>query len=205
MADHRSISPAPPAATLWHRSDTTFDDVVLVDDDDVAIGTMSKLQAHRLGLRHRAISVLVHDRRNRLLLHRRAPHKYHSAGLWTNTCCSHPRPGEHVFDAATRRLEEEMGISCVLTPLFCMRYRARVSNRLIESEIVHVFGGYFDGTPSPNLDEVSDWRWSSLADVARDIDRRPERYTAWFRMFRRRHWPAISRFAGRPVCEALNA
>lgn len=137
-----------------HRADTTFDEVVLVNEHDVAIGTMDKLRAHELGVRHRALSVLVHDRRNRLLLHRRASSKYHSGGLWTNTCCSHPRPGEPVHDAAVRRLREEMGISCALMPLFSMRYRARVSERLIESEIVHVFGG---STASPSQ-ILAKWR-----------------------------------------------
>jgi isopentenyl-diphosphate delta-isomerase len=178
-----------------HRADTTFDEVVLVNEHDVAIGTMDKLRAHELGVRHRALSVLVHDRRNRLLLHRRASSKYHSGGLWTNTCCSHPRPGEPVHDAAVRRLREEMGISCALMPLFSMRYRARVSERLIESEIVHVFGGCFDGEPEPDPSEVAEWRWTPFAEVASDIDRHPRRYTIWFRKFRCRYWDVIIRNA----------
>ncbi len=172
-------------------ADTSCDDVVLVDDRDVAIGTMPKLRAHELGARHRALSVLVHDRQNRLLLHRRAEAKYHSGGLWTNTCCSHPRPGEEVQAAASRRLQEEMGIACALHPLFRMQYRVQVSDRLIESEFLHVFGGCHEGPPSPHPDEVSDWRWVSLPDIAADVERHPQHYTAWFQLFRRDHWQAI--------------
>lgn len=177
--------------TFWDEADTTFDDVVLVDQDDVATGTMSKLQAHYLGQRHRAISVLISDRQNRLLLQRRAQGKYHSEGLWTNTCCSHPRPGEPVDAAAIRRLRDEMGIACTLTPLFRMRYRVRVSDRMIENEITHVFAGRFDGRPIPNPREVEEWRWVSMRQVEHEIAHHPEQYTAWFRRFHRYHWGKI--------------
>ncbi len=193
MADVQGLT--MDAAPARGRADTSLDEVELVDDADVMIGTMGKLLAHELGLRHRAVSVLIHDRQNRLLIHRRAANKYHSGGLWTNTCCSHPRPGEPVLRAATRRLKEEMGIDVVLSPLFVMQYRARVSRRLIESEVVHAFSGCFEGTPEPDSSEVSDWRWISLPDLCADIDRRPERYTIWFRYFRSRHWPAICQAA----------
>jgi isopentenyl-diphosphate delta-isomerase len=175
--------------------DTTGDEVVLVDDADVAIGVMDKLRAHEEGALHRAISVLLHDRGSRLLLHRRADGKYHSGGLWTNTCCSHPRPGEAVHEAAIRRLQEEMGITCALTPLFRMSYRVKVSERLTEAEIVHVFSGCFEGDPVPDPGEVGDWRWMHLSEVAQDVDRRPECYTAWFRKFRALHWDAITESA----------
>jgi isopentenyl-diphosphate Delta-isomerase len=134
------------------RSDNSADDVILVDEHDRALGTMAKLAAHQRGLRHRAISVIVRDRDNRLLLQQRAATKYHSGGLWTNTCCSHPRPGEDTLEAARRRLREEMGVACELQLLFSTHYRADVSRGLIEDEIVHVFGGRFDGTRiSPSL------------------------------------------------------
>ena len=173
------------------RSENSADKVILVDADDQAIGTMGKLEAHRRGLRHRAVSVIVRDRDNRLLLQQRADVKYHSGGLWTNTCCSHPRPGEANIDAASRRLFEEMGFVCPLTLLFTAHYRADVSPGLIEDEIVHVFGGRFDGTPDPDPAEVADWCWKAADEVARDVEARPERYTIWFREYRRRFWPSL--------------
>src|SRR5262245_32152936 len=130
--------------------DTSTDVVVLVAGDDRPIGTMPKLEAHRRGLLHRAVSVFVRDGSGRLLLQQRAVGKYHSGGLWTNTCCSHPRPGESAAEAAARRLDEEMGLACPLTFLFPMRYCATVSNGLVEHEIVKVFGGVFVGVLATN-------------------------------------------------------
>jgi isopentenyl-diphosphate delta-isomerase len=173
-------------------ADTSADAVSLVDADDREIGTMPKLEAHRRGLLHRAISVVVRDSRGRLLLQKRALGKYHSGGLWTNTCCSHPRPGEGAAEAAARRLVEEMGFTCSLTFLFPMQYRAPVSNGLIENEIVHVFGGQFDGKPDPDPHEVMAWSWKDAADVAKDVENRPEAYTVWFQKYCREHWDALS-------------
>ena len=173
------------------RSENSADEVILVDQHDRPLGTMGKLEAHRRGLRHRAISVIVRDRTNRLLLQQRAAGKYHSGGLWTNTCCSHPRPGENTIDAAHRRLAEEMGFTCPLTLLFTTHYRAAVPGGLIEDEVVHVFGGRFDGIPDPDPHEVADWRWKAPEAVAREIDELPDIYTVWFREYRRRFWPAM--------------
>jgi isopentenyl-diphosphate Delta-isomerase len=155
--------------------------VVLVDDNDVPTGRLEeKLEAHRRGDLHRAFSVLLSDGTGRLLLQRRALAKYHSGGLWTNTCCGHPQPGEAVSAAAERRLMEEMGIACRLTPLFRTHYRAAVSNGLIENEVVHVFGGQFEGVPIPDPSEVEDWRWETLQAIGEDVARRAELYTVWF-------------------------
>lgn len=162
---------------------TDGDLVILVDDDDRATGTLGKLPAHREGRLHRAISVILADGAGRLLLQKRAAAKYHSGGLWTNTCCSHPRPGETADIAAARRLSEEMGIAVTLRPLFTARYRAAVSNGLVENEVVHVFGGRFDGTPSPDPAEVEDWRYAALDAIAADISAEPERYSVWFRKY----------------------
>ena len=178
-------------------ADTSFDQVILVDEHDRAIGIMPKLEAHHQGRRHRAISIFVRDSHGRLLLHQRAAGKYHSAGLWTNTCCSHPRPGEDSADAAARRLVEEMGIVAPLTPLFSMRYRARVPERLIEHEIVHVFGGIFDGVPKRDAIEVADWCWKAPADIVREINERPPAYTIWFRRILRQFETEIARFVSR--------
>jgi len=157
--------------------------LILVDEADAAIGTCGKLAAHRAGLRHRAVSVIVVDGEGRMLLQKRAAAKYHSGGLWTNTCCGHPRPGEEPEDAAVRRLREEMGFACRLRPLFIARYRSPVPPDLIEDEIVHVFGGHFAGTPSPDPGEVADWRRAGLGEIAADMLRAPERYSVWFRHY----------------------
>jgi isopentenyl-diphosphate delta-isomerase len=174
------------------RSDTTHDRVILVDEHDRELGTISKLEAHVRGLRHRAVSVVLRDNRGRLLLQRRAAGKYHSAGLWTNTCCGHPRPGERPQEAALRRLADEMGLGCELTFLFAMHYEAAVSDGLVENEIVHVFTGRCDAEPRPNPDEVAEWRWQAPEDVASDIDAWPEHYTPWFAKLRREFWDRLT-------------
>lgn len=200
---NRSLHRDVPAGTdhSGSRFDTAADEVIVVNANDIAIGTAPKLDAHRRGLRHRAVSVIIGDGHGRLLLHRRSAEKYHSAGLWTNTCCSHPRPGESASDTATRRLAEEMGINCPLAFLFSMYYRANVSNGLIENEIVHVFGGQFNGNPNPNSFEVWEWCWKPSAEIARDVDERPEIYSVWFRKFRRDFWSIIiSSLFAHPDC-----
>lgn len=159
------------------------DAVILVDADDRSVGTCDKLDAHKRGLLHRAFSVLVFDAARRLLLQKRAAGKYHSPGLWTNTCCGHPRPGEDLPAAAARRLEEEMGFCCPLTFVFQTRYTAAVPPDLIENEIVHVFVGRYDGDPRPDRSEIDDWRWRSLEDIVRSVAREPAVYTVWFRKY----------------------
>lgn len=164
--------------------------VVLVDEGDTEIGTMEKQRAHLEGRLHRALSVFVLNGRGELLLQRRAEGKYHSGGLWTNTCCSHPRPGEPVDQAARRRLREEMGIDCDLTPLFAFTYRAPVGPRLVEHEYDHLFAGRWDGDPAPSPDEVDGWRWTPLVEVAREVRENPGAFTPWFRIvFARPDWP----------------
>ncbi len=159
------------------------DPVVLVDANDVEIGTAGKLDAHRRGLRHRAISALVRNSRSEFLLQRRNPAKYHSGGLWTNACCSHPLPGESTADAAKRRLQQEMGVACPLEPLFVFAYRADVPGGLIEDEIVHVFGGQHDGPVEPDSAEASEYKWITLPELMADVGARPEAYTVWFRQY----------------------
>jgi isopentenyl-diphosphate Delta-isomerase len=161
-------------------TDSNCDPVILINGDDMPEGTASKLEAHTLGLRHRAVSVLVADLQGNLLLQRRHPQKYHSGGLWTNTCCGHPRPGEDSEAAAYRRLGEEMGFKCLLAPLFTMSYRARVSKNLIENEIVHVYGGIYEGFPAADPLEVIEWKWMSLTELLEDEIQRPNYYTTWF-------------------------
>jgi isopentenyl-diphosphate delta-isomerase len=170
-----------------------IESVILVDADDRPIGTMEKLDAHRRGLRHRAFSVFVCDDVGRFLLQQRALNKYHSGGLWTNTCCSHPRPNEPVEAAARRRIGEEMGFSCELTHLFLTGYNAPVSCGLIENEVVHIFGGRFDGIPRPDPNEVMAWKWCDPEEIARSIQTHPELYTVWFGIYWRRFWQTFAR------------
>jgi isopentenyl-diphosphate delta-isomerase len=203
----RAGAPGPQAALGRYKAgsrstDTSFDQVILVDKNDRALGTMPKLDAHRRGCRHRAISVIVRDGHGRLLLQQRAACKYHSPGLWTNTCCSHPRLDELAIDAASRRLVEEMGLLTSLGPLFTMRYRAQLSNSLIEHEFVHVFGGISDKAPQPAASEVAGWRWMSWHDVQCDIDLRPQTYTVWFRRMVRDHGTEIAGFCRQPAGSA---
>ena len=154
--------------------------VVLVDAGDREIGTEEKMEAHRRGLLHRAISVFVFRPDGSLLLQRRAWEKYHSGGLWTNTCCTHPRPGESVAAAARRRLREEMGFECELREVFDFTYRAELDGELIEHELDHVFFGVWDGTPAPNPDEVAEWRWDPPSRFPGAFRDEPQAYTAWF-------------------------
>lgn len=161
--------------------------VVLVDRDDREVGTADKLDVHRDGRLHRAVSVFLFDDAGRWLLQRRADGKYHSAGLWSNTACTHPRPGEAPAVAAVRRLEEEMGVRCLLKPAFSFLYRAELDGPepLVEHEFDHVFVGRFSGAPAPAPDEVSAWRWMDVPTLHDELDRAPERYTPWFRMMER--------------------
>lgn len=154
--------------------------VILVDEDDVERGSAEKLRAHADGALHRAFSVLVFNRRGEILLQRRAAGKYHSGGLWSNTCCGHPRPGEETARAARRRLREEMGFECELVRLFGFRYRVELAGGLSEHEYDHVFAGRYDGAPLPDPAEVDAWRWTSLDAIRREVAEASERYTHWF-------------------------
>jgi isopentenyl-diphosphate delta-isomerase len=162
---------------------TSFkENLILVNEADEAIGTMEKLEAHQKGLLHRAFSVFIFNSKNQLLLHQRNPKKYHSGGLWTNTCCGHPRPEEPTQNAAERRLFEEMGFTVPLQSEFSFIYKAKFSNQLTEYEFDHVFFGSFENEPTPNPDEVSDWKYVDWNNVVNDIDLNPEKYTVWFKI-----------------------
>ncbi len=159
--------------------------IILVDDQDCETGLAPKIEAHALGLRHRAISVCILDERGRMLLQQRARDKYHSGGLWTNACCTHPRPGEAVADAARRRLREELGVECELKFVLRTHYRADVGNGLIEDEVVHLFLGAFVGEVTPDPAEVAGYDWVSRADLRACIAAHPEDYTYWFKHYMR--------------------
>lgn len=155
--------------------------LILVDAQDRELGVKEKLEAHVEGALHRAFSVFVFDADKRLLLQKRALTKYHSGGLWSNTACGHPRPGEATLAAALRRLREEMGFECELRRAFGFLYRTELNNHLIEHEYDHVFVGCFDGEPAPDPSEVEAWRWLSMRQLRRDLSERPHMYSYWLR------------------------
>lgn len=156
--------------------------VILVDHNDHQIGTMEKMEAHRQGVLHRAFSVFLFNDNGDLLLQQRALSKYHSAGLWTNTCCSHPRPGESTGDAAFRRLKEEMGITAPLEKAFSFIYKVRFDNDLFEHELDHILIGTFNGIPEVNPEEVNAYKWVSPIEIRKRMESNPEEYTAWFKI-----------------------
>jgi isopentenyl-diphosphate delta-isomerase len=157
-------------------------DVVLVDENDKELGLEEKLEAHKKGKLHRAFSVFVFNSKKELLMQKRASEKYHSSGVWTNTCCSHPGKGEDVKKEAEKRLKEEMGFSCNLEKKFGFIYRAVLDNSFIEHEYDYVFFGKYDKNPNPNKSEVDDWRWVSLKELKRDIEKNPKKYSPWLRI-----------------------
>lgn len=154
--------------------------VVLVNESDEAIGTEEKVRAHELHLLHRAVSVFIINHRREVLLQRRAPTKYHSAGLWSNAACGHPRPGENSKIAARRRLREEMGIDCVLAEACAFVYSAKFANGLAEYEFDHVFVGCWDGAPTPDAGEVDAWEWRGVDAVDTTLIQQPESFSVWF-------------------------
>ncbi len=154
--------------------------VILVDKKDRPIGISEKLTTHRQGKLHRAFSIFVFNSKGETLLQQRALSKYHSPGLWSNTCCSHPRPHEDLKKAAQRRLKEEMGIDTDLKEIFSFIYQTKLSD-LIEHEFDHVFLGKFDGHPKPNKKEVKDWKWVNLRKLKKEIKEKPAKYTFWLR------------------------
>ncbi|RYD79563.1 MAG: isopentenyl-diphosphate Delta-isomerase [Sphingobacteriales bacterium] len=155
-------------------------EVILVNEHDEEIGTMEKMEAHQKAVLHRAFSVFIFNSRGEMLLQQRAGHKYHSAGLWTNACCSHPAPGEATIDAANRRLIEELGFTTPLNKLFSFTYKSQFDNGLTEHEYDHVYSGTYDGKIRPNPDEVKDYCFKKLEDIEESLASHPARFTSWF-------------------------
>ncbi|MBQ6101599.1 MAG: isopentenyl-diphosphate Delta-isomerase [Bacteroidales bacterium] len=159
-----------------------MEQVILVDENDRQIGLMEKQAAHVTPHLHRAFSVFIFNSKGELLMQQRALSKYHSPGLWTNTCCSHPRDGETTLEAARRRLMEEMGMSCDIKEVYSFIYKAPVGQGLTEHEFDHVFIGQSDMSPNINFDEVASWKYMSICDISKDIVLYPEHYTEWFKI-----------------------
>ncbi len=154
--------------------------LILVDEKDNQIGTEEKLAAHLAGKLHRAISVHIINSKGELMLQKRAKTKYHSGGLWTNTCCSHPRPGEDTLTCAQRRLREEMGFDADLQEVHSFVYKVPLDNGVTEHEYLHVHVGYYDGEPILNPEEADDWRWITLENLRKEIQEKPETFSYWF-------------------------
>ena len=157
-----------------------MEEVILVNENDEVLGTMEKLLAHETAKLHRAISVFIFNSKNELLIQQRANSKYHSGGLWSNTACSHPRLNEESIYAASRRLEEEMGMKSDLEFKFKFKYKSEMMNGLFEHEVDHVFFGVTDTPPNPNPQEVSDFKYVSLEQLTLDIKYNTDNYTSWF-------------------------
>jgi len=188
--------------TSVHRQEEL---VTLVDDAGQVIGAGEKHVAHLRGLRHRAFSIFLVDERARVLLQQRHPAKYHSGGLWANSCCGHPRPGEELERAAARRLYEELGVRVPLRLGFSAAYRAEFDNGLVEDEVVSVFFGRLDAPVAPDPAEISRTRWMHIDALARDVVRRPDLYAVWLRHYFRHYGVALTalcnRFARRSQVE----
>jgi isopentenyl-diphosphate delta-isomerase len=159
-----------------------MEEVILVDENDNAIGKMEKMEAHRRGALHRAFSILIFNSQGQLLLQKRSWKKYHSGGLWTNTCCSHPHPDEDIEQALRRKLMQEMGID--VKPVFSHKfiYKAELENNLTEHEYDYVYIGRYDGEPEINRDEVDEWRFEDMSKLKAAVAERPQEFTYWFRL-----------------------
>jgi isopentenyl-diphosphate delta-isomerase len=168
--------------------------VILVDEFDNPVGLMPKIEAHEKGLLHRAFSVFILNSKGELMLQQRALHKYHSPGLWTNTCCSHQRDGESNLEAGKRRLMEEMGFTTSLNEVLSFIYKAPFDNGLTEHEFDHVLIGRFENEPSINPNEVASWKWMHMEDIKKDLLINPEMYTAWFKIIFERFYESIKEY-----------
>lgn len=155
--------------------------VILVDESDHQIGVMEKMQAHREGVLHRAFSILIYNSKGEMLLQQRAGNKYHSGGLWSNACCSHPKPGEEVLEAAQRRLKEEINLQCDLEIIGHFIYHHQFEKNLFEHEYDYVLKGICNDEPELNPDEVKAFKWITIKDVKEDVKTYPDKYTFWFK------------------------
>jgi len=159
-----------------------MNEITLVNDLDEVIGSEEKIKSHKMGILHRAFSILIFNSKNELLLQKRAKAKYHSGGLWSNACCGHQNKGETLEISTKRRLKEEMNLDCELEEIFSFRYYINFIDGLIENEIDHVFMGYSNSNPVLNKEEAEDYKWISLSDLEKDISNNSDKYTSWFKI-----------------------
>jgi isopentenyl-diphosphate delta-isomerase len=175
----------------------TEEQLILVDEGNRAIGRAGKTAVHRAGLLHRAFSIFIVDDRGRIVLQQRNPKKYHSGGLWANSCCGHPRPGERTIFAANRRLHEELGVRSALSFGFFARYTSELDNGMRENEYVYVYFGRLESKPQPHPEEVVDVALLSFDGIRRRIRREPDSFTTWFKHYFRHHGADIARLTKR--------
>jgi isopentenyl-diphosphate Delta-isomerase len=187
----------PSGGTAGSATRAAEEQLILVDENNRAIGSAGKTAVHRSSLLHRAFSIFIVDQSGRIVLQRRSPKKYHSGGLWANSCCGHPRPGERTVSAARRRLKEELGVNTPLSFGFFARYRTELDNGMHENELVYVFFGRISCEARPNPDEVSEVALLSCDDIRRRMRREPGSFAFWFRHYFREHADDIKRLARR--------
>jgi isopentenyl-diphosphate delta-isomerase len=156
--------------------------LILVDENDNETGSLNKRDAHQSGVLHRAFSVFIFNQKGEILLQQRSDEKYHSAGLWSNTCCSHPVKGENIDVAVSRRMKEEMGLECTTHFQFSFIYKAALENGLIEHELDHVYFGESDDVPIPDRSEVQDWKYVRPEKLRKELISHPHRYSAWLKI-----------------------
>ncbi len=169
-------------------------DIVLVNDKDEAIGVMNKLLVHQKGILHRAFSIIILNDNGQMLIHQRHINKYHSGGLWSNACCSHPKKDEKTIDAAKRRLHEELNISCPLKHIFSFTYKVSFENNLIEHEFDHVFIGRTNQTPDFNTDEISNIKWLDIDLLLEKVKKEPYKFTFWFKLLMNDYFHKINKY-----------
>lgn len=174
--------------------------LILVDERNRTTGSAGKTAVHRAGMLHRAFSIFIVDDRGRMLIQQRSPKKYHSGGLWANSCCGHPRPGERTATAANRRLNEELGITSDLSFGFFARYEAALDKGMNENELVYVYFGKLKSEPQPHPDEIAEIDFLPVAEIKRRLKREPASFTAWFRHYFEHHANEIERYA-KLACE----
>ena len=165
-----------------------MNNVVLVDKFDNEIGIQEKILAHKQGILHRAFSIFIFNKKKELMIQKRAKSKYHSGGLWSNTCCSHPKPKESIEKSTRIRLLEEMGFSCSLKKITQFVYKANLEDGLIEYEFDHIFIGTYDHSPTINRNEVEEWKWISMQCLEKEISKKPQIYTYWLKEFITKHY-----------------
>ena len=176
--------------------------VILVDENDKEVGIEEKIKAHEGGGKlHRAFSIFVFNSEGKMLLQKRAKTKYHSGGLWTNACCSHPSPEKSLSVMVHKRLKEEMGFDCELEEVFSFKYKIHFDNGLTEWEYDHVFIGEFNGEIKPNQKEVSEWKWVDLKELQKDVNKQPQNYAYWFKIALNRVIACYNNFKDRQLKE----
>jgi isopentenyl-diphosphate delta-isomerase len=161
----------------------TTEMLIVVDENDIPQRVEEKMKVHLEGIKHRAFSILIYNRHGQLLLQKRSNTKYHSAGLWSNSCCGHPVNFEPIIEAAKRRLQEELGFTCDLIKITEVSYNLPIENGMHKNEYTHIFVGQYNGNIVPNPREVSEVEWIGLESLKQKLDTKPQSYSKWFQLY----------------------